>query len=143
MLGTTFNVSAYKDEAYTTTLVEGSVRIYTSDEEAADSFLLKPGQNLFIDTSSEKVLIQKVDTDIYTAWVKGKFIFKNQSLDEILNRLSRWYDFTIEYEDPRIKQMKFTGSAEKARTLDYLLNLIEAVTDVRYRSEGNKIIMHK
>lgn len=142
VLGTTFNVSAYQDELFTnTTLVEGSVRVYTQNEDS--SFSLKPGDNLHMDKVSNDVFIQKVNTDIYTAWVKGEFMFRNQPLNDIFTQLARWYDFTIEYEDPAIRDMKFTGSAEKVRSLDYLLTLIGSVTNLKYRQNGNHIIMYK
>ena len=34
------------------------------------------------------------------------------------------------------------GSAQKARPLNYLLDLITSVTDIQYRDEGDKIILY-
>lgn len=142
VLGTTFNVSAYRNEMFTnTTLVEGSVQVYTQNE--ANPYRLAPGHNLHTDKLSNEVSIQKVNTDLFTAWVKGEFMFRNEPLCDIFAQLSRWYDFTVDYEDISIKEMKFTGSAEKARSLDYLLTLIESVTDIKYKYEGNHIRLYK
>ncbi len=71
--------------------------------------------------TSGETSIRKVNTDVYTAWVKGEFAFRNQTLDEIFTQLARWYDIKIEYANPAIGTMRFTGSAEKVRPLDYLL----------------------
>ncbi|MDR0430280.1 MAG: DUF4974 domain-containing protein [Tannerellaceae bacterium] len=140
--GTSFNVSAYSEDLYAnTTLMDGSVSVYAGDKQ--NLYYLDPGYNLCMNKTSREISVQKVDTDIYTAWVRGIFMFRNQPLHEILSQLSRWYDFTVEYDDPSIRNMKFTGSAEKARNLDYLLTLIESVTDIKYRNEENKIIMYK
>ena len=142
VFGTSFNVNAYRNNALTSaTLVEGVVRIRAPD--MAESIPVQPGENVSIDRVSNEISIKKVDTAIYTAWVKGEFIFRNSPLEDILAQLSRWYDFTVEYENPSIRKMKFTGSAEKARTLDYLLDMIKTVTDVKYRYDNGVIVLYK
>ena len=142
VLGTSFNVNAYQTNPYVNaTLVEGSIRIHLPEKQ--ESFLLQPDHNFRLDKSSEEISVQQVNTDIYTAWVRGEFVFRNQPLTEIFAQLERWYDFKIIYEKPDIAKMRFTGSAEKVRPLDYLLNQIQAVTDIQYKSEGDKIILYK
>lgn len=141
VLGTSFNVNAYPDNAsVNTTLVEGSVKVNVPDNP--ETFVLVPENNFSLHKSSNEISIRKVNTEIYTAWVKGEFVFRNQPLNEILTQLARWYDFTIVYENPAIKAMRFTGSAEKIRSLDYLLNQIQYVTDIKYKNEENKIILY-
>lgn len=141
VLGTTFNVNAYTDNTSThTTLVRGKVRIRLPDKPIV--YVLSPSDDFSMDRVLNRISVRKVDTRLYTAWVKGEFIFRNRRLDDIFVQLSRWYDCKIEYVNPAIKSMRFTGSAEKARTLDYLLNQIQAVTDVKYRREGEKIVLY-
>lgn len=142
VLGTSFNVNAYKTNPYVNaTLVEGSIQIHLP--ETQKTFLLKPEHNFRLDKLSDEIFVQQVNTDIYTAWVKGEFVFRNQPLTEIFAQLERWYDFRIIYENPEIGKMRFTGSAEKVRPLNFLLEQIEAVTDIHYRPEGDKIILYK
>ena len=142
VLGTSFNVNAYQTNPYVNaTLVEGSIRIRLPEKQ--ESFLLQPDHNFRLDKLSEEISVQQVNTDIYTAWVKGEFMFRNQPLAEIFAQLEKWYDFKIVYESPDIAKMRFTGSAEKARALNYLLDQIQAVTDIRYRPEEDKIILYK
>ncbi len=141
VLGTSFNINAYETNPYVnTTLVEGNVRVHLA--ESRKVFQLKPEQNLRLEKSSDEVSVERVNTDIYTAWVKGEFMFRNQPLLEIFAQLERWYDFKIVYENQDIKKMRFTGSAQKARPLNYLLDLITSVTDIQYRDEGDKIILY-
>ena len=141
VLGTSFNINAYETNPYVnTTLVEGNVRVHLA--ESRKVFQLKPEQNLRLEKSSDEVSVERVNTDIYTAWVKGEFMFRNQPLLEIFAQLERWYDFKIVYEKQDIKKMRFTGSALKARPLNYLLDLITSVTDIQYRDEGDKIILY-
>lgn len=142
VLGTSFNVNAYETNSYVnTTLINGSIQIHLSENQG--TFLLKPDHNFRLDKLSDEISVQQVNTDIYTAWVKGEFVFRDQPLTEIFSQLERWYDFKIVYENPDIGKMRFTGSAEKARPLDYLLNLIQAVTDIQYKIEEDNIILYK
>ena len=142
VLGTSFNVNAYQTNPYVNaTLVEGSIRIRLPEKQ--ESFLLQPDHNFRLDKLSDEVSVQQVNTDIYTAWVKGEFMFRNQTLAEIFGQLERWYNFKIIYENPDIAKMRFTGSAEKVRPLNYLLNQIQAVTDIQYKLEGDKIILYR
>jgi len=141
VLGTSFNVNAYQDNLFAnTTLVEGSVEVYAND--APEPLSLKPGENLNFDKSSHTISVNQVNTEEYTAWIKGEFAFRNQPLGEIFSQLRRWYDFEILYEDQAIQTMRFTGSAEKGRPLDYLLNLIQSVTDVKYKYKEDKIMLY-
>jgi ferric-dicitrate binding protein FerR (iron transport regulator) len=141
VLGTMFNINAYETSSYVnTTLVEGNVRVHLPGSQKV--FQLKPEQNLRFDKESNEVSIQLVNTDYYTAWVKGEFMFRNQPLPEIFTQLERWYDFKIVYENKEIRKMRFTGSAEKAKQLSYLLDLITDVTNIKYRYEGEKIILY-
>ena len=142
VLGTSFNINAYQTNSYiNATLVEGSISIRLP--ESRGTFLIEPDHNFRLDKLSDEISIQQVNPEVYTAWVKGEFIFRNQSLTEIFTQLERWYDFKIIYENADIGKMRFTGSAEKARPLNYLLNQIQAVTDIEYRTEEDKIILYK
>jgi ferric-dicitrate binding protein FerR (iron transport regulator) len=141
VLGTSFNVNAYQGvESVSTTLVEGSIEVNIATN--SETFLLKPEYNFSVNKSSNEISIEKVNTDMYTAWIKGELVFRNQPLIDIFSALARWYDFTVVFEDPAIKTMRFTGSAMKERSLDYLLNQIQSVTDIKYRNEGSKIILY-
>ncbi|MDH6304921.1 transmembrane sensor [Parabacteroides sp. PF5-5] len=141
VLGTSFNVNAYQENlSVHTTLVEGSVQVHLPDD--METYLLEPENNLTINKASRKISIRKVNTDLYTAWVKGELVFRNQPLGEIFTQLQRWYDFEITYKDPAIQSMRFSGSIEKVRSLDYFLNQIQSVTNVKYKNEGEDIILY-
>ncbi len=141
VLGTSFNVNAYRDiESINTTLVEGNIEVNIASN--SKTFRIQPENDFSFNKTSNEIAIKKVNTDIHTAWLKGELVFRNRPLDEIFSKLKRWYNFTIEYEDPAIKTMRFTGSAQKVKPLDYFLNQIQSITDINYRNEGNKIILY-
>ncbi len=138
VLGTSFNISSYGDDTeVATTLVSGSVEVKTKFNK--ETYLITPGHQLKFNKESKEISQEKVDTEIYTAWIQGKFIFNNQSLNDIFIKLARWYDFSINYSDTDIKKLRFTGSAEKKRSINYLLNQIEKVTDIKFITNGKEV----
>ena len=93
----TFNISAYNDDNFTnTTLVEGKVALQYKDLKKED-LVLKPNENAFFNKQSKKLEIKKVNTYNYTAWIKGRFVFERENLDNIMTKLSRWYDVKVFY----------------------------------------------
>lgn len=143
VLGTSFNVSVYEDdEAVTATLVTGRVEIFEHHNQQA--YLIVPGNTLEYRKSTHEVTIDTPDPEIYTSWIKGEFKFRDMRLEEIMVKLNRWYNCTVSYEDPALKELHFSGAAEKDRPVNYLLEMIETITDVRFKIEGNKItVLHK
>ena len=138
--GTSFNVNAYQDHILsTTTLVEGSVLINISNRP--ETYEVNSGNHFNFNKYSDEISIQKVNTERYTLWMKNEYVFSNQPLDEIFSALKSWYDFEIEYEKQAIRIMRFSGSIERERPLAYFLNLIQMVTEIKYRTEGEKIIL--
>ena len=126
VLGTEFNIKAYKEEhRIATTLVEGSVNI--SKESTTKT--LKPNQQSIISASSSTIAINNVDVSQETAWLRGLFIFNEESLDELLVSLSRWYDADIVFQNAEHKDFIFTGILERTDKIENILNLITATSD--------------
>ncbi|MDQ1770643.1 DUF4974 domain-containing protein [Labilibaculum sp. A4] len=140
VLGTKFNVSAYNDEEdITTTLVEGSVQV----SSLGNSELLEPGYQAVVKRGSNQFQVNKVNADLYTSWINGVFQFKNQSLEEICNQLSRWYNVEFFFTENQYRNLRFAGAAKKDRSLDFTLEIIEKMADVKFAVKGGKIIVGK
>jgi ferric-dicitrate binding protein FerR (iron transport regulator) len=138
VLGTMFNVKAYPEEEFvSTTLVEGSVSLYTADKEVH----LNPYEKAVFNKADNKLSIKHL-TDIApeTEWKDGRFIFRNESLEELTPRLERWFDVDIEFADEMAKKRKFTGILVRE-------SILEAVGCFNYSNliecgiQGNKIII--
>lgn len=141
VLGTSFNIRSYdQDSQVNTTLVSGKVRVMTPHDSG--TYELFPNHNLNYNKNTGIIKNEKVDTDLYTSWIRGEFIFSNQSLGEILITLSRWYNFTVEYKNPSLKELKFTGSVDKRRPMSYFLNQISTVTNLKFMEDGKRIIFY-
>ena len=137
VLGTTFNLSAYaNDPAVVTTLVSGKVEVQTGKENR----ILTPGRQAIVDKESNTVSVHEVDTRLYTAWIQGVFEFDGMPLQDITNRLSRWYDVQFEFRD-NCGEEHFTGAFWKYQPLESFLKDIESVTNVVFTPVDKKIIV--
>ncbi|HAZ02577.1 MAG: hypothetical protein A2W90_07845 [Bacteroidetes bacterium GWF2_42_66] len=143
VLGTSFNVKAYQDEQNVyTTLVEGAVKISPlgpSDKE----WLLNPDQQAVFDKTSVGVEIRDVDASQYIQWALGKYVFTNQSLDEIMKTLSRWYDFTYSFRDESLKAIRFEGGLNKYESIDPILDIISKTGKVKVSVNGKDILFER
>lgn len=138
VLGTSFGVRAYAEEKrILTTLEQGSVRISTPQQ----STLLKPGEQSSNDLLSGQIQVAKVNTLLYTAWHTGKFMFADQSLEDILNTLSRWYNMNISYARPELKKIRFTGELKRYGEIQEFLEKIEHLEKVRFTIQGSTVIV--
>ncbi len=139
VLGTEFNLSAYKDELMSAaTLINGAVRVI---EHGGDSVILKPGQQAVV---GEKGLeIQEVDVAYVTSWVDGKFHFEDARLEDIALRIARWYDVKISFQQEDLKEVRFSGAMLKFRPLGDLIEMIEATSYVRFGVQGDSIVISR
>jgi len=138
VLGTHFNVNAYKDEAsMKTTLLEGAVKI----SNKIGSSLLKPGQQAAISNTTTGTIkvASNVNVDEVMAWKNGFFQFNGAGLSTVLNQLSRWYDVDIVYEG-KMNEREFEGKIGRDLNLSQVLKLLEKL-QVHFRIEGNKLIV--
>ncbi|GIZ09536.1 FecR family protein [Flavobacterium sp. UMI-01] len=122
VLGTKFNVSAYpEDPSITTVLVEGSVSLSSSLDNSKEVARLSPGDwaNWWIKTAGIKR--KQVDTDIYTSWIDGRIVFKNQKFGNIIKKLERHYDVKIKNNYQELNQELFTASFD-VETIEEALN---------------------
>lgn len=133
VLGTQFNVSAYKDEPVpATTLVEGKVRLSVSEKQPSlsESIVLSPGEQGFV--SAEGVLKKaKVNVGEYTAWKDGVITMQGKSFSQLMRELGRWYNLEIEYIGG-IPKNSYFGSAYRGDNLSVLLGILES-GGIQYR----------
>lgn len=143
VLGTEFNVKAYSDEnTVETTLVEGKVVCYkTLTKENA--VYLTPGTQAISSSESEMITVKAVDTRLYTSWKDGMFTFKSLALDEIMKTFSRWYDIEVQFEEPALKQLHFTGNLKRFEKINPHLEVISLTTNVDFNIVEGKIYVNK
>lgn len=135
VLGTHFNINAYNDEGSTkTTLLEGSVRISAGGQLA----VLKPGQQSDLKGGKIKVN-QGVNINAVTAWVRGDFYFDNNSLQEVMRQIARWYDVNVQYNG-EASGRTFSGAIKRSLSLAQVMRILQ-YNDVKYSIVGKQIII--
>ncbi|KIA94217.1 hypothetical protein OC25_09770 [Pedobacter kyungheensis] len=139
VLGTHFNINSYADEAVTaTTLLEGSVKIST----AKFSRLLKPNQQA-LQRKDGNVEIREVNTDDVVAWKDGYFIFEDETLENIMLRVSRWYDVEVDYAKDVDKHKLYGGGVSRYDDVSTVLEILESTKNIHFKIEGRKIMVLK
>lgn len=137
VLGTSFNVAAYSDEAaINTTLVEGQIQVQAGDNKR----LLLPGQQAIIDDEKGAIALHSVDTDEILAWKNGYFSFNHEPLESVMKKISRWYDVEVVYSGD-LSGKKLDGSISRMENIHQLLMALEMTKTAHFRVEGRRIIV--
>lgn len=141
VLGTYFNISTYKDDDFTkTTLVEGRVRVAMPDELRVKDKVLQPGQQALTFSKDRKIQVSNIDTEEVTSWRNNLFIFNNEEISEVMQKVSRWYDVEVEYRDG-MEGKKIGGAIPRFEDLNELLKALQATGLLHYKMEGGKVII--
>ena len=137
--GTEFNVNTYGIGGTQTTLVSGKVGIRGKSSER--EYMMEPSQLAEFDVNGEFKGIRNVNAGTYTAWKEGFFVFENEGLEDILNRLARWYDVDVFYGSEKVKGYHFTGHMEKYEDVEIILNAISKMVGVHFTIKDRTIVI--
>ncbi|MEK7719937.1 MAG: FecR domain-containing protein [Bacteroidota bacterium] len=145
-LGTTFNIKAYsRENLIETSLVEGKAEIFNSNGNTLT--VLHPGESAIYSTDNEKIEIRQITDNVLSAWREGKFVIRDQRLEDIFNELSRWYDVEFRFDNQKFKEYRYTGNIKKTTTVQHILKMLRLTTHFNYRiiekpSEPDVIIIY-
>lgn len=145
VLGTQFNVNTYKQSQPFTVLVEGSVIMYPNgieqeNEDSVHKAVLLPGQRaLFADQRME---ITDVDVSNYIDWREGKLVFVNMPFLDIVHKIERKYNVSIDNQYTDLNDFRFKGRFEDETIID-LMDVFKESVGFDYKIEDNKIIITK
>lgn len=138
VLGTQFNICGYPEEpGIKTTLVEGSVRI---NGGKGHPVLLQPGQQAV--WTNGAVSVRQADIEEAVAWKNGYFMFNDEPLGSIMQKLSRWYNIDPVFEDD-LTEHTFFGMVSKSKPISAVLRIMETTGGVHFKIEGQKVIVKR
>lgn len=144
--GTEFNISSYHtDKTQSVVLVEGSVGIYnnTMDINKEEEILLSPNEKASFNKSDKQFSIKTVNVANYIAWKDGVLWFKNEPFENIIYKLERHYDVSIQNNYAALNQIKFTGTFD-IETIGQVLEAFQSYRPFNYNITDNKqIIINK
>ena len=139
VLGTEFNVKAYKNEKQIyTTLIEGKVAI----DNGVSKQNLAPNEQAVLDLDSNSIKVAEVDVASEVSWRQGVFSFRDKPLRDIIKVMSRWYDIDIIIENKELENVKFKGVFRKDQNLEALLSIIKSLSIINnYEINDKQIIL--
>jgi ferric-dicitrate binding protein FerR (iron transport regulator) len=136
VLGTHFNVMAYKNEPTSkVTLLEGAIIVKEGNKEV----LLEPGQQTQIEENGQIKKMQGVDLDGEIAWKNNQFWFNDDNIQTVMRRLSRWYNVEVVIKGD-IPQ-HFAGYIPRNMNVSKVFQALQATTHLTYRIQKDKIIV--
>jgi len=147
VLGTRFNVNAYPEEQNVTVVLEtGKVQLLKPTDKKF-TYGLDPGQKLVYDSSSDNVVIQKVELDRYVKWKDGILIFREDPMSEVIPVLQRKYNIDLEMNIPNMDSYLFTATITDETINDIVKSIaFTCHADYKIIKEGfkkNKVILTK
>ncbi len=141
--GTEFNIRSYaEDKQVYTTLIEGSISLSKLSEESGE-LMLTPGHQALFDKNEATTFVKKVNTAVVTSWKEGRFVFEDQNLEQIMQKLGRWYDFDFRFEDENLKQIVFMGSIPRYGEFPTALALLKKSGGLKFSLQDSIVIIGK
>ncbi|MEC5146439.1 FecR domain-containing protein [Chitinophaga sp. 212800010-3] len=143
VLGTEFNINAYKDEpVISTTLLSG--RVAVTNKSSGQQVTLNPGEQVQAsDKQHTGMQLSRVDTDQVIAWKNGLFRFSGDDLQAVMRQLARWYNVEVVYEG-QIPKRSFSGKIPRNMTASKVLEILKSVgVNFRIDANGGKIIVEE
>lgn len=140
VLGTTFNVEAYLNKTdIKVTLATGKVSIDAEGKKA----ILIPSEQAIFNREKLNIVIKKVDIQKYLEWKDGMLRFENSTLTDAVEKLEKWYNVTIEFENRNLSNCTFTGVFKNERLQTILEHLAFVKQNVKYEFVSERKIILK
>ncbi len=137
-LGTTFNVSAYSDENYSSAvLAEGKIKVNVRGQEE----ILTENQRAIVDKANHSLSTDRVYASDFIQWKDGNLYFENSSFDEIANTLSRVFNVEIRFASEKLRSIRFTGTLGNS-SIRNALDILSLTSAMHYEMNGTVIELY-
>src|SRR5690606_6779178 len=141
VLGTKFNISAYtEDRSTNVVLVEGAVSLDGKTGPKDAVVTLEPGQKGSYGHYTQNIVVDAVNTDLYTSWMQGHLVFRNLTFDQILTKLERYYNIEIENTNAVLGKEVFNASFNDVK-IEEVLSFFNDTHKIEYTIKNNKVII--
>jgi ferric-dicitrate binding protein FerR (iron transport regulator) len=150
VLGTSFNVSAYREEKYVEVVLQ-SGKVEFSNESQTEKVILQPSEQLIL--HENRLEISSVDVSKYKAWTEGRLVFRGDYMAEVAKKIERWYNIKVEIADKDLTQFSFRATFVDD-ALEDVLNQLSMTSPIEYKIlpgkqlqdgtyEKEKVILYK
>jgi len=143
VLGTSFNINAYRDEFKTeAVLVDGSLKVENKATFNKKQVTLVPGQKSAYHAGVEQLRVADVNTEYYTAWKEGYLMMRQNSIASVVKRLERFYHQEVKISDEVLhKNHKITGKLILTENKEQAFAALCEITDMKYFIQNDTILL--
>ena len=99
---------------------------------------LTPSQKFVYSKNGKEGHISFTDEEYELAWKKGVLMFNAELIENVFQKIERWYGVSIHYESDNIIHDRFTGEFE-ALTIQEMMNILRMHYNFKYKIENNDI----
>lgn len=140
VLGTSFDVSAYKNLKHTSVAVAtGKVGVIASSKTLS---MLTPGQQLMFNDQSKTYTQTTIDIRQSYSWKDGDTYLKQASFSELAVIIKNIYGIDLKAATPVVAKYQFTLRLQRRMPVDEALKVISTIHNTHFRKEGNKVILY-
>jgi transmembrane sensor len=160
VLGTAFNVKAYpNEEKSTTTLIRGSIELSIKNVDHS-KIKLKPSEKFDLiehkesgkepaDPGPVRNITLKLDNitplkvggaqyTTETSWKENRLIIQNESFEELVPKLERWFGVHIIISNNNALKYRFTGIFTDEK-IEEALKAMQAIKQFNFKKENNDV----
>tara|TARA_A200000113_G_scaffold225651_1_gene247269 strand:+ start:97 stop:1245 length:1149 start_codon:yes stop_codon:yes gene_type:complete len=140
--GTKFNFKNYPEDNYSDiVLVKGSVGLFSNFSNKITR--LKPGIRGSFNKLNYSISQDQINTSIYTSWIDGQVIFRNESFESILIKLERLYNVEIINNTKNKSYETFNAKIDvDQESINDVLSYFNKIYNIKYQTHNNKIIIN-
>ena len=141
VLGTSFNVISYNDDTQSEVILfDGKVSLTSGSGKIEKEYgTMHPGQRAIFKDEAREVQIEETEVDKYISWRDGNLIFNDDPMEDVIRRLSRWFNVEIVVNDPEIKSYIYTATFRN-ENLEQVLKLLKLSAPIDYRIVESKAL---
>lgn len=144
VFGTKFNFKDYPEDYFSEIiLTEGSLGVKKLDNSKDEKIIIiKPGERAKVSFDTPNIKRSRVNTSIYTSWIDGRVVFRNENLENMIRKLERIYNVIIINNNTEIKERFFSATIlSDKETISDVLFYLKKVYGLNYQIINNKIII--
>lgn len=135
VLGTSFNIRAYENEAVQTSVRTGKVAFIPAYKHGMkpDTIYITPDEKIIYrqpanDTREEMIVKEVTSSEDDKAWTEGRLVFRDKTLEEIASELERAFGKKVTFGNDAPRHYRLTGSFQDNSLQDIMYYLARSKT---------------
>ena len=134
VLGTIFDVKAYRKDAPKVTLMEGKVKVSNADTEVE----MRPGQTATL--QADKIVVSKASSSA-SDWLEGDFDMDQVTLAEAMSDIGAWYNKTVVFQSQANMDKLIHFRFSRRASLQEIITALNEMGVAKVRMEKGKIMV--